>query len=157
MTHAWRIVKARLAVGAFTGEGARKFGGRWNSPGTALVYTAGSASLAMLEMLVHLESRELLKSYVTLEVTFDEALVADVDPAALPRNWRRSPAPPTVRRFGDDWIAAASSAVLRVPSVLVAAEWNYLLNPAHPDFARIVIGPKLPLRFDPRLIKHPGH
>ena len=151
--HAWRIVKAKHAAAAFTGDSAKKYGGRWNRPGTALVYAAGSASLAMLEMLVHVQSQELLNRYVVFELRFEEALVTTVETAALPANWRKSPPPAAVQRVGDAWVAGGGSCVLRVPSSVVPTEWNFLLNPAHTDFAQIAIGPKVPVRFDPRLIK----
>jgi RES domain-containing protein len=154
--HAWRIVKAKHALAAFTGDSAKKYGGRWNSPGVALVYTAGSASLAILEMLVHLQSRELLNRYVLFEISFDEALMTAVHRGALPRTWRKSPPAAVVQRVGDAWVTRAESCVLRVPSSVVPTEWNYLLNPAHADFAKITIGPKAPVRFDPRLIKTPA-
>lgn len=150
---AWRIVKAKHSAAAFSGSGAKQFGGRWNSPGVAAVYVAGSASLAILEMLVHLQSQELMRCYVIFEVTFDEALVTAVDPAALPRNWRKSPPPAVAQQIGDAWFADAASAVLRVPSALVPTECNYLLNPLHPGFAEITIRPKQSVRFDPRLIR----
>ncbi len=153
---AWRIVKAKHAAAAFTGEGARLAGGRWNSPGTPVVYLSGSASLAMLETLVHLQSRELLKRYVLFEALFDERLVTAIEGKALPRTWRGSPPPAAVQRIGDDWFAQCRSAVLRVPSVIVPGEWNYLLNPSHPEFAAITIGPKTPVRLDPRLVRLPS-
>jgi RES domain-containing protein len=152
---AWRIVKARHAGGAFSGAAARTFGGRWNSPGTAVVYLAGSMSLALLEMLVHLQAHELLKRYVLFEATFDDTLVQSVDVKRLPRTWRRSPPSAMVQRVGDEWASGMSSAVLRVPSVIVPTEWNYLLNPAHRDFGGIAIGPRKLIEFDPRLIKTP--
>jgi RES domain-containing protein len=150
---AWRITKAKHAATAFSGGGAKAYGGRWSSPGIAVVYTAGSASLAMLEILVHLQSQELMKRYVSFEVTFDESIMTSVDSAGLPRSWHKSPVPFAVQAVGDAWAAERRSAVLRVPSVIVPSECNYLLNPAHSDFSRIKIGPKQPLRFDPRLIK----
>jgi RES domain-containing protein len=149
---AWRIVQSRFAAAAFSGEGARQAGGRWNSPATAMVYTAGDESLAILEMLVHLHDRDQLRRYELFEVRFDLALVTTTDPTTLPRTWRRSPPGRPTQRVGDRWIAAGTSAVLRVPSVLVASEWNYLLNPAHNDFPKIAIGPARPVRLDPRLI-----
>lgn len=152
---AWRITKAKHAATAFTGGGAKTYGGRWNSPGTAAVYTAGSASLAILEMLVHLQAQELLRRYVIFEVSFDEAIMTMIDPATLPKSWRKSPSPATVQQVGDEWVTEGSSAVLRLPSVIVPSEWNYLLNPAHPDFAKITIGPKQQIKFDPRLVKTP--
>jgi RES domain-containing protein len=120
------------------------------------VYTAGSTSLAILEMLVHLQVDELLRRYVIFEVAFDESLMKTIARANLPRTWRRSPPPATAQQVGDDWVAGASSAVLQLPSVIVPTEWNYLLNPAHPDFAKIAVGPKQPIKFDARLIKRPA-
>lgn len=151
--HAWRIIKAKHSAAAFSGEGARKYGGRWNSPGVAIVYSAGSISLAILEMLVNSESQELMKQYVVFEVVFDDALATAMDLAALPKTWRRSPPPLSVQGIGDKWIADGHSSVLRVPSVIVPTEFNYLLNPTHPDFAKIQIGPKQPVRIDPRLLR----
>lgn len=150
---AWRLVKAKLADTAFSGLGARNFGGRWNSPGTAVVYVSDSASLAMLEILVHVQSPVLLRRYVMFEVKFDESLVRTIRPQTLPRSWRKSPPPLAGQQIGDAWVAAGSSAVLKVPSVIVPDGWNYLLNPTHADFMSIVIGHKLPTKFDPRLLK----
>lgn len=148
---AWRIAKRKHARVAFTGEGARLFGGRWNSPGIALVYTAQSQSLAALEMLVHLDSSELLTSYVLFEVGIDKSLIKQVERSELPRNWRADPPPATVRAIGDAWAAGGASAVLRVPSSLLPGENNFLLNPQHEDFPKLQIGKPLPFRFDPRL------
>jgi len=151
--YAWRIVKAKHAATAFTGDGAKKYGGRWNSPGTAVIYVADRLSLAMLEMLVHFQSQELLDRYVSFRVAFDRKLVTTVDPKTLPRSWRKSPPPAEIQQIGDDWLADAKSAILRVPSVVVPDEWNYLLNPAHPEYRKITVGSKKPVRFDPRLIR----
>lgn len=148
---AWRIVKAKHAAAAFGGLGAKLAGGRWNSAGVAVVYTAGSLALGMLEMLVHVQREELLRRYVTFEVAFDESLVTPVELADLPHNWRRSPSPAALRGIGDDWIAGRTSPVLRVPSAVVPAEFNYLLNPNHADFDRIRIGPKRAILLDSRL------
>jgi RES domain-containing protein len=97
MVTAWRITKRKHARNAFTGEGAREFGGRWNNPGTAIVYTAQSQSLAALEMLVHLDSSELLEKYVLIGVEFDPSLIRLVELSALPRQWTPDPPPPEVR------------------------------------------------------------
>jgi RES domain-containing protein len=146
----WRITKRKHARHAFNGEGAREFGGRWNNPGIAVVYTAQSQSLAALEMLVHLDSPGLLESYVLFEVEIDEALVQQV--ARLPKNWKGDPPPAQIRAIGDEWALAARSVALRVPSALVPSENNFLLNPNHPDFARLRIGKPIRFRFDPRLV-----
>lgn len=151
--HAWRIVKARLAADAFSGDGARVYGGRWNSPGIRVVYTAGSTSLAILGMLVHLQAQDLLQRYVVFEVAFTKSLIRTVGLDELPKAWRRSPPPEIVQRVGDVWIGMGDTAVLQLPSAIVPGEWNYLLNPAHPEFSKITIGPKQRIKFDPRLLK----
>jgi RES domain-containing protein len=150
---AWRITKRKHARHAFTGEGAREYGGRWNNPGTAIVYTAQSQALAALEMLVHLDSSNLLLKYVLIGVEFDDSLIAKLDPSALPQDWRSDPAPPELHSIGDNWVRAGSSAVLQVPSALVPGENNFLLNPEHRDFTQLLIGKPLPFGFDPRLVK----
>jgi RES domain-containing protein len=150
---AWRIVAARHVAAAFSGDGARRYGGRWNRKGTRLVYTAATPSLAVLEMLVHLDAHELLRSYRLCEVSFPERIVEQVNVTRLSRKWRSDPPSAASRRVGDAWVREARSGVLRVPSVLVESEWNYLLNPAHPDYRRITIGKPVPFQFDPRLIK----
>jgi RES domain-containing protein len=147
------MTKAKHAKDAFSGEGARLAGGRWNSRGNAVVYTASSASLAVLERLVHLESDEILEAYLLCEVSFSDELVKSVNAADLAPDWRAASPPPELQRIGDTWLASRSCAVLRVPSVIVELEFNYLLNPAHPNFGRIDIGPFLPYRLDPRLRK----
>ncbi|HSZ55984.1 MAG TPA: RES family NAD+ phosphorylase [Tepidisphaeraceae bacterium] len=152
---AWRIVKAKFSARAFEGEEARRFGGRWNSRGTAMIYTAGSQALAVLEILVHLEASELLRHYRLIPVTFDQRLVNVLDRRVLPANWGRRPPPASVRAIGDDWVASAKSVVLRVPSVIVPDENNYLINASHPQFRKLVIGSPRPFRFDPRLLRPP--
>lgn len=151
MPTGWRIVKSARVSTAFDGESARIHGGRWNSPGTALVYTAHSESLAALELLVHLQASHLLASYSAIPATFDEALAEPVDLDALPEDWRRFPAPAALQQIGDQWVSERRSAVLRVPSALVPSEASFLVNPAHRDFARITIGPPRAFLFDPRL------
>ena len=153
MTVAWRIAKRSRAASAFDGEGARLYGGRWNSPGHALVYTAENVSLAALELLVHLHGSALLASYSLRPATFAAALVTRIELAALPASWNGYPAPLRLRELGDAWIAHGKSAVLEVPSAVVPSEKNYLLNPAHRDFAKIALGPAQRFAFDRRLTR----
>ena len=150
---AWRIYKPKHAATAFTGEGSRLYGGRFNSKGVSVVYVGGSIALASLEMLVHLQSVDVLKQYILQGMTFEAKLVKVVNASALPGNWRNSPSPPELQQLGDDWVASGESAVLRVPSVIVSEESNFIINPAHPDFNKLVIGPQRPYAFDPRLLK----
>jgi RES domain-containing protein len=150
---AWRIVKKRDARSAFDGQGARLFGGRWNSPGIGVVYIASTRSLAALEMAVHLDRATLLASFVLIPCTFHERLVTALDYSALPHDWRRDPAPSELALMGDAWVRSGQSAILAVPSAIVAEEVNFLLNPAHPDFHEIAIGRPETFDFDPRLLK----
>jgi RES domain-containing protein len=129
---AWRICKEKHSKHAFSGEGARLFGGRWNSPGTSVVYVAGSQSLAALEMLVHLSAADLLGKYVLIPVEIEESFIAEIP--LLPKSWRAYPAPTEMRIIGDEWAHSGSSVALRVPSTLVPSEANFLLNPQHADF-----------------------
>jgi RES domain-containing protein len=151
MLTSWRIVKTSKVTNAFNGEGARLYGGRWNSPGTAVVYTAQSVSLAALELLVHLQTSELLLAYSSIPASFDQALVRTVDPTTLPTGWNRYPAPVELQELGDRWAANQESVVLHVPSAVVPAESNFLINPRHSDFKMIAIGASTRFEFDPRL------
>jgi RES domain-containing protein len=150
---AWRIVKRKHVKDAFSGEGARLFGGRWNNPGTALIYTAESQSLAALEMLVRLEEPDLLAAYVVFGIEINDSLMTKLDPLQLPKNWQDDPAPAGAMSIGDDWVAAGSSAALRVPSAVIPAEHNFLLNPLHRDFHQFTISPPHAFSLDFRLLK----
>jgi RES domain-containing protein len=150
---AWRLYKPKHAATAFSGDGARLFGGRLNSKGVAVVYTSATLSLAAMEMLVHLQLAEVLAAYVVRSIQFEDAMVTTLTEADLPGDWNRNPPPLSIQRIGDDWVAGAASAVLRVPSVIVPSESNYLLNPNHPDFARIRLNVEESFKFDPRLLK----
>lgn len=153
----YRICKTRHAAAAFDGEGARRFGGRWNSRGTRIVYTAGSLALAALEMVVHLGDEQLLLEYSYLTAEVAEDLIISVDDfRQLPANWRDSPAPIEAQQIGDDWAHARASAVLAVPTSIIPLELNYLLNPAHPDFDKVHLGEPTAFVFDERLLKTPA-
>ena len=139
MLTVWRLLTARFARSAFSGEGARVYGGRWNRKGTPMVYTAGSQSLAMLEMLV--QDEPLRARYVMLPAALPKNLkIERVTPAQLPADWRDPGARDQLQAIGTDWVNRGSSAALAVPSAVIPSETNYLLNPLHPAMARIVIG-----------------
>jgi RES domain-containing protein len=118
----------------------------------AVVYTAESRSLASLEMLVHTEDTALLAAvrWVTIPIAIDEEFMEIGDP--LPDDWHRLPAPDSTRRFGARWVEQGRSAALRVPSIVVDGEFNYVLNPRHRDFDQLKIGSPSPFSFDLRLI-----
>ena|SRR5436190_14891950 len=151
MIRVWRIVKEKHAATAFDGEGAWRFGGRWNSQGTRVVYTSSTMALATLESLVHLNP-PVTFIYVAIPVELDETLVETVTASDLPADWTEEPPPPSTKEIGDVWVKEARSAVLELPSVIIRAEPNFLLNPAHPDFKKIKIGKPEPFAFDPRLL-----
>jgi RES domain-containing protein len=153
MISAWRIVSANYKDNAFAGDGARIHGGRWNSKGVAVVYTADSLALASIEMIVNLPAPKLLQKYVRISAQTSLNLVSELSGADLPEDWNSRPISPSTRAIGDRWIKEQRSAVLRVPSIVVPDEYNYLLNPTHPDFARIKIGKPTIYYFDPRLTK----
>ncbi len=149
----WRLTKAQYAGSAFSGEGARLYGGRWNSPGRSGVYLGGSLALAALEILVHVKSQRELAGYVKIRVHVPQIsmnnLVSDL--AVLPENWQQGRAPDETRALGDAWLEAGETPLLRVPSVINPEEHNYLLNPQHPRSGAFVLEPAAPFSFDPRL------
>ena len=152
MLTVWRILTARFADSAFSGEGARRYGGRWNRKGVPLVYTAGSQSLAMLEMLVQDQPLRARYLMIPAKVPTDLA-IARVTTGQLDPDWRDAAALEALRALGTQWAEGLTTAVLAVPSAVVPAETNYLLNPRHPDFARIRVGDPQVLITDLRLIR----
>ena len=155
VVRAWRLVKARWADAAFDGEGARRYGGRWNSVGTRVAYASESAALAVLEVLVHLQSSAALGAYVLVPVDVPVELVQSLPPDALPPDWRLSPPPASARAIGDAWVREGRAVALWLPRAVVEAERKLLLNPAHADFAGVRVGEARPFAFDPRL-RDPG-
>jgi RES domain-containing protein len=111
---------------------------------------SATLSLALVETLVHIPSG-LLPSFTAIPIDFDDAAVEILDAKAVPADWRTHPPPRSTQSIGDAWVASGRSAILRVPSVVVPAEFNYLLNPRHRRFPRSGIGAPLPFPFDPRL------
>lgn len=138
----WRLCRAPFS--ALDGEGARRFGGRWNSPGLAVVYFADHPALAVLEVIVHLDlpPEDLPDDYVLLRV-------------ALPGEPTRPvvTAEANASDVGDAWLRGGVTATLRVASVLVPQAENFLLNPLHAEASGVRVEATIPFRFDPRLLK----
>ena len=151
MASGWRIVPANRAGDAFAGQGAKVYGGRWNSPGSAVVYASQYKSLAALEQLVHLSPR-IERRFKAFSFHFPDSVIDTISRRDLPKDWREEPPPPSTQQLGDAWLHRASSAILAVPSIIIPEELNYLLNPAHPDFKKIAIGKAEEFTFDPRLL-----
>jgi RES domain-containing protein len=150
----WRIAVTKY-VSDLSGTGAKMAGGRWNSKGVPVVYCGGSQALCALESLVHFEPAIAPPlSVITLEVpdaSFASRSLIAV--GQLPSNWRDFPAPMKLQSLGDAWAKGGGSLILQVPSAVIPAEPNYLLNVGHPEMAQVKIGLPKPFAFDPRLFK----
>ncbi|WP_431225417.1 RES family NAD+ phosphorylase [Serratia sp. L9] len=148
----YRLTKTRYLMTAWSGFGAKEAGGRWNSVGTAMVYLSETASLTMLETLVHINAPQLLDKFTLLSIDVPDDQIQTVDLTSLPPDWASQDAPIQLALYGDDWNASAVSAALRVPSALSPVEYNYLLNPEHPAVFELMKTVKIiPFRFDTRL------
>src|SRR5687768_6035441 len=151
MLTVWRLVTARFARSAFSGDGARLYGGRWNRKGVPLVYTAATQSLAMLEMLV--QDEPLRARYIMIEVRIPSAVkIERVKVEDLPADWRSIAARENLQAIGTEWARKRGAALLAVPSAVIPAEYNYLLNPLHAEYRRIRIGKPEKFETDLRLI-----
>jgi RES domain-containing protein len=150
----YRFVSTRYPDG-LSCEGARRYGGRWNSKGVAVLYCAISESLAMLELRVHSpHPYPRTRWKLTLEVPDDA--VTSMEAEMLPRGWNQLPPGPVSKRIGDAWIAANSALALLVPSVVVSDEKNLILNPSHPRFQEVRILAKQRIVLDKRLYARPS-
>ncbi|MBI1996199.1 MAG: RES domain-containing protein [Deltaproteobacteria bacterium] len=149
----WRICRRRYAADAAKGEGARLYGGRWNSRGVPMVYASTSLALAAVETFVNLEPNLRPKDLISIEGNIPDGLeISRVDLKTLPANWHET-RDESLRRFGDDWIRAGQTAALLVPSAAIRGEWNVLLNPAHGDFSKIRFRKPQPFEFDVRMFR----
>jgi RES domain-containing protein len=149
---AHRIVKARHAQAAFSGDGARIAGGRWNLPGDAVVYASASLALAAIETFVHLGDDGLHLAFMSFRIEIPEVIPIQRC-RKPPPGWRAEPPEEASMRYGSAWVRRGRHAVLEVPSAIVPSESNLLLNPLHPDFSKIRIGRARPFLFDPRMWK----
>lgn len=147
----WRICRECYALEAFSGEGARRFGGRWNSRGVPMVYASTSLALAAIELFVHLEPNQAPADLVSIVAELPHG-----EPALrwgatdLPPNWWSDELAP-MRELGDGWIRDKQSLALLVPSVPIRQEWNVLVNPLHPRIGEIRIDAPQPFVFDARM------
>jgi RES domain-containing protein len=149
----WRILRRRFASEAATGQGARLFGGRWNSRGVRVVYASTSLALAAIETFVHIEPSLLPDDLVSIEGEIPEGIkIGKVELKTLPSNWHGTGSD-LLHRFGDDWIRNAETAALLVASAAIRGEWNVLLNPAHPDFGKIKFRKPQSFQFDARMFR----
>jgi RES domain-containing protein len=147
----WRICREQFAGEAFSGEGARRYGGRWNSKGVGIIYTSTSLALAVVETFVNLEPNLRPDDLVSIQAELPDGLTAErLDTKSLPANWYKLRGE-SLRHFGDEWLRAQKTVALQVPSAAVRGEWNVLLNPVHGDFRKIKIQKPQPFEFDLRM------
>jgi RES domain-containing protein len=144
----WRLTRAIYQK--LDGEGARRFGGRWNSVGHPMVYTSSHLSLAVLEYRVNTTLKTLPGDLVAMEIDIPDPIDCK-DLAPLPSGWRDTPAPRGCQLIGDEWLQTQSSLLAKVPSAVIPVENNYLLNPEHAEMASITVVNVLPFPLDERL------
>lgn len=150
----YRIEREKYLDTTLNGVGAALTEGyRWNSLNTFLVYTAASRALATLEVSVHLDFSEDLPSdrfYIEIEIPNDVQIL-ELSLKQLPDNWDSQPPILETQYIGDDFVSQKNAAVLKVPSCIVPPEFNYLINPNHPDSVKIKVISKQKIQFDKRL------
>jgi RES domain-containing protein len=158
LTRLYRILRKAYGHAPFDGEGAYRYGGRWSSSGTRLSYTSEHQSLAMLEYFVHLDPGETPEDLILASTDVpDNVTRARMQTATLPPNWRDTPAPAVLAHFGDQFVRKGKSCCLVVPSALSPRESNWLLNPQHSDFQKIVVLPAELLSYDKRMFAADRH
>jgi RES domain-containing protein len=152
----YRIERKKYLDTTLSGGGASQMQGyRWNSLNTYMVYTSASRALATLEVSVHIDLSEDLPTdryYVEIEIP-EEVKIVELKMDDLPPNWNSKPPILETQFIGDDFVALSSAAVLKVPSSIVPPEFNYLINPAHPDSVKIKVVSVEALVFDGRMVK----
>lgn len=149
----FRLSKARYSHD-LSGKGAEKAGGRWNSKGTAILYTSESRALCTTEVAVHLPLGIVPTDYelVTLEIP-DTAGIQVLTEDALPDDWDAFPPIPSTQTVGDQFVEEVKHMVLKVPSAVIQDDFNYLLNPLHPNFSQVKCLSTETFRFDGRLFE----
>jgi RES domain-containing protein len=154
LTRVFRVLRAAYARAPFGGEGAFRYGGRWSSPGTRLVYTSEHQSLAMLEYFVHLDPEDAPDDLVLATADVPDNLSRErIQAAEMPSRWRETPAPPELAQVGDEFVKKAENCLLLVPSALAVNENNWLINPQHAEFKKIALHAPEPLSYDPRMFR----
>ncbi len=144
----YRLSK-RMYANDLSGKGAEIVGGRWNSKGVAMLYTAQSIALCVAEIAVHVPLGILPIDYCLVHIDIPDDSMAEVK--KLPVAWNIFPHPDDTQKLGDTFIFDAKKLVLKVPSAAVQGEFNYLLNPRHPDFNKVKVHIIEKFSFDERL------
>lgn len=145
----WRIVRPAYAANPLSGVGAALAGNRWNSVGIRMGYSSTSRPLAVLEMLVHLTRNNTAPDAVLVPLEIPDELVTELHD--LPTGWDEYPYAEGARHAGDRWAKSGNSLGLLVPSAVLTAERNLLINPAHPQIGKVRVGRPEIRAFDKRL------
>ncbi len=149
----FRLARKKYKI-ELSGKGAARSGNRWNSKGTEIIYCAESRSLSMAEVAVHLTLATLPSDYEMLEIDIPtEVSKSTLKNASLPKGWEKFPHVVETQNVGDDFVWKSKTCVLKVPSAVVPGDFNYLINPNHPDFKKIKIVSKEDFPFDERLFR----
>ena len=148
----YRLAKTKY-INDLSGQGAKLHGTRWSPPGIPVVYAAESRALAALEFYVHVESAVPPHASIATIEAPDGCGIAVLNISSLPKSWRNLPPPLKLQKFGAAWFASSSELLLKVPSVLVPNEYNYLINPVHADSKHFKILQIEKYLFDQRLKK----
>lgn len=137
-----------------SGKGAAKYGARWNSPGTEIIYTATNRSLAMAEVAVHFSVACVPEDYMMVTIFIpDNVSIKVVQESDLPADWNSFPHFSLTQVFGDEFIKENKFCLLKIPSAVTKGDFNILINPIHPDFKKIKILNTEPFPFDHRIFK----
>lgn len=149
----WRLCSEPFIDSVLSGEGARKKGNRWNNPGTPIVYSANSLSLALLESLVHFDVEDIPDNYMQVKIFIpDSASINTIPLNKLDTDWNMNANRHQLRDIGTQWAKDNKSLVLVVPSAIVPDENNYLINPLHPEMTNVIVEETKVFTFDPRLV-----
>ena len=149
----YRLSKKKYS-NSLSGKGAAKSGNRWNSKGTEIIYSAESRALAMAEVAVHLTLATLPSDYVMVEIDIpDDIQIKVLEQKDIPEYWNNHPPNASTQKIGDEFIEALDFCVLKVPSAVVAGDYNFLINPYHKHFKKITIAAVSDFLFDRRIIK----
>ncbi len=134
----YRIARTGFA-GDLTGEGARLYGGRWNHKNTPCLYSSASRALAVLEYTVNVNVADIPRALSIASIEIPDNSILSFTARDLPGDWRQSPAPSSTKDFGTALLKDAQALALKIPSVIIPDEWNYLINPLHPGMQDVVI------------------
>ena len=149
----WRICRKPYVNTALDGIGGMYTSGRWHSKGNPIVYTASSAALAALEVLVHVDPLTAPADLRLLAIELpDDLSIEVIEPITLPQGWHSVPAPAALQTIGSSWLTSGRTAALNVPSAVITVERNFLLNPRHPEVQRVRILSDEAFSFDTRLL-----